>query len=256
MRGDSRTRHVAARAACAALLGLFATLFAVTRPLGRATASEEGPRDQRTPKEALAEFNGLIGGWRGVGLPKRGSRDGAWTETAEWVWEFEEGVTGIRYEATDSKLIDTALLTWAPEAAEYRMAATLADGAERVYAGKLDKSRLVLESEPDAAGEVHRVSVTPLSEKRALVLFEKRRESSRVYSRVAEVGYTREGESLAVEGINGPECVVTGGKGTIQVSFEGETYYVCCTGCQQAFDNDPAGVIAEYKQKVAERTKK
>ena len=249
-------RHRSYMLQMALLLGLAALAFTTPRPFGRVAASEEGASKPRTPKEALAALNGLIGGWRGVGLPKRGSRAGAWTETAEWVWEFEEGTIGIRYEATDSKLLDTALVTWDPDTEEFRMSATLGDGTERAYAGKLNGSRLVLESDADKSGEVHRVSITPLSEKRALVLFEKRRESSTLYGRVAEIGYTREGTSLAEEGVNGPECVVTGGKGTIKVSYEGETYYVCCTGCQQAFDNDPAGVIAEYKQKVAERRAK
>ena len=39
-------------------------------------------------KAGLSEFNGLVGGWRGVGQPRRGSNVGAWTETSEWVWHF------------------------------------------------------------------------------------------------------------------------------------------------------------------------
>jgi YHS domain-containing protein len=73
---------------------------------------------------------------------------------------------------------------------------------------------------------------------------------------VAEVGYTREGTSLAVEGFGELECIVTGGKGTMAVSYQGKTYYVCCSGCKQAFDDDPAGIIAAYEKKVAERKAK
>ena len=58
-----------------------------------------------------------------------------------------------------------------------------------------------------------------------------------------------------VEGAGDKECVVTGGKGTMAVSFKGQTYYVCCSGCKQAFDDDPEGVIAEYKARVAKRAK-
>ncbi|MCP4510175.1 MAG: YHS domain-containing protein, partial [Fuerstiella sp.] len=40
--------------------------------------------------------------------------------------------------------------------------------------------------------------------------------------------------------------VVTGGLGTIAVSYKGKKYYVCCQGCVQAFNDDPETIIAEY----------
>ena len=100
------------------------------------------------------------------------------------------------------------------------------------------------------------MTITPLSQKRLLVLHEKRREGSSFGTRIAEIGYTRSGTRLAVEGSDGPECIVTGGLGTIKVAHKGETYYVCCTGCRQAFEDDPEGTIAEYKQRLAERKEK
>jgi YHS domain-containing protein len=60
---------------------------------------------------------------------------------------------------------------------------------------------------------------------------------------------------LAVEGGDGPECVVTGGKGTIAINYKGATYYVCCSGCKQAFNENPEKILAEYKQRVAARNK-
>ena len=72
------------------------------------------------------------------------------------------------------------------------------------------------------------------------------------FNRVAEVGYTRDGVRLATSASSGPECIVTGGTGTMEVKYKGETYYVCCTGCKQAFEDDPEGVIRE----AAERRKR
>jgi YHS domain-containing protein len=89
-----------------------------------------------------------------------------------------------------------------------------------------------------------------------LVLYETRRSEQSFYSRVGEVGYTREGTRLASSGNSGPECVVTGGAGTIKVSHEGKTYYVCCTGCRDAFNDDPAGILADYRAKLAEKKSK
>ena len=64
------------------------------------------------------------------------------------------------------------------------------------------------------------------------------------------MGATREGESLAgAAKSNAPECVVSGGLGTMKVMHKGETYYVCCSGCLEAFKDDPEKYIKEFKEK-------
>ena len=204
-------------------------------------------------KDALAEFNDLIGGWRGTGQPRRGSARGAWRENAEWVWEFDEDAVSIRYDVTDGKLMTTAELTWDAENGDFQLVAEIPETGERSYAGTLDDEQLTLLSESDDEGYEHRITVTRLNEKRTLVLFERRQEGRQSFSRVAEVGYTREGTRLATSDNTGPECVVTGGVGTMPVMHDGKTYYVCCSGCRQAFEDDPEGVIAEYEAKLAER---
>ena len=103
---------------------------------------------------------------------------------------------------------------------------------------------------------MYRFTITRLNEKRTLVLHERKPARQSQYFRIAEVGYTRKGTSLAVEGADGPECVVTGGKGTIRVSYKGKNYYVCCTGCRDAFNDDPEGILAAYRKRVAARQKK
>ena len=47
----------------------------------------------------------------------------------------------------------------------------------------------------------------------------------------------------------GIECIVSGGKGTIPVSYNGKTYYVCCSGCRDAFKDDPEKFIKEAEKK-------
>lgn len=233
---------------------LAASLFADREPLAGADERPPASADARTEsKRALAEFNSLIGGWRGVGMPRRGTTKGAWTETAKWVWDFSEGQVAVRYDVEKGKLLRSARLTWDPASKAYRLDAKLPDKGARQYAGRVDGKKLVLESKPNEDGDVHRITLTRLNEKRTLVLYEKRREEQTFYQRVAEIGYTRQGTSLAVEGAGEPECVVTGGKGTIAVSHKGQTYYVCCTGCKQAFDDDPEGTLADYRERLAER---
>lgn len=232
-------------------------VFCVMR--GEQLDSAENATESQTPadpKEALQKFNELIGEWRGVGMPRRGSRVGAWFETAEWVWDFEAKTPAIKFKVKKGQLLDTARMTWDPKKKVYHLKATLPDETTREYTGEWDKAgKLVLESAANDEGTSHRITVTPLNEKRTLVLHEKRTGQG-LYRRVAEVGYTRAGTSLAVEGAGERECIVTGGKGTIAVSFKGKKYYVCCTGCKQAFDEDPEGIIAAYNQKLADRKAK
>ena len=224
-----------------------------------ALAAEKTKRpaeNQQAVKQALSEFNSLIGGWKGVGQPKRGSTRGAWIEKAEWVWNFDKGTTSIHYNIPKGKLLTSAVLTFDPKQKLYKLQGNFADKTARSYQGKLAGNKLVLESQAAKGDDVYRITLTRLNPKRTLVLHERQRASRGFFIRIAEVGYTREGTSLAVAGAGEPECVVTGGKGTMQVSYKGQTYYVCCSGCRQAFEDDPEGIIAEYKQMLAERKKK
>jgi hypothetical protein len=44
------------------------------------------------------------------------------------------------------------------------------------------------------------------------------------------------------------ECIVTGGLGTIAVSYKGQTYHVCCSGCRDAFNDDPEKFIKAFEE--------
>jgi YHS domain-containing protein len=60
---------------------------------------------------------------------------------------------------------------------------------------------------------------------------------------------------VAREGSGGPECIVSGGPGTIKVMYKGEAYYVCCSGCKAAFLDEPEKFIKELKEKQKKATK-
>ncbi|MES2792032.1 MAG: hypothetical protein V4719_20625 [Planctomycetota bacterium] len=237
-------------------------LAAVAAPAWLALATAEEPASKPLSPEAkaaaqtaLGEFNGLIGGWRGSAQPVRNSTKGAWLEKAEWVWDIKKDAVALRYQIKDGQALQDARLTFDPEQKTYHLAATLPDKSAREYTGKLDGKKLVLDSEPDATGFVHRITVTQLNDKRTLVLSEKRPAAGERFTRVVEVGYTREGTNLAVEGAGEPECIVSGGKGTMQVTYKGKTYWVCCSGCRDAFNDAPEGILAEAAERAAKKKK-
>ena len=207
--------------------------------------------------QALQDYNVLVGGWRGIGQPKRGSQTGAWQERVESVWELKPKSSGIRWNIDAGKQWKSALLSYDEEKQVYTLNVELPDETSRTYSGKINEKRLVMESEPKVEQEIHRVTLTVLNENRVTMLLEKRPEQQSFFTRVAEIGYQRDGTRLAVAGNSGPECVVTGGLGTIAVMHQGKTYYVCCTGCRDAFNDDPEGILADYKKrKEAEKSKR
>lgn len=237
----------------AGVLLLSSVLFAAIVVAEPSTETETKP----ATIQALQEYNVLIGGWRGVGMPKRGSQAGAWQERADLVWELKPKSKGIRLSVDTGKQLKSALLSYDEAQKQFTLNVTLPDASSRTYRGKIEEKKLVLQSDADAKNEVHRATISILNENRFTLLLEKRLEQQSFYSRVAEIGYQRDGTRLAATTSSGPECVVTGGLGTITVSYKGKTYYVCCTGCREAFNDDPEGILADYqKRKAEEKAKK
>jgi hypothetical protein len=210
-------------------------------------------RDLAAAKGWLKAYQPLVGGWRGVGQPKRGSNVGAWRETVEIRWDFPQGDVGLVWTAKESPHWKTAWFT-ALTAEQYEFRTTHADDSTRTYRGKRDGDRLVMETAAEGATEVHRATFTFLGDNRWTLLLERRAVAQSFYQRIGEIGYQREGTKLAAIDGNGPECVVTGGLGTIAVMHAGKTYYVCCTGCRDAFNADPEGTLADWaKRKAAKK---
>jgi len=116
-------------------------------------------------------------------------------------------------------------------------------------AGDAEPGILRFESEPEALPQF-RVTIRLISEIRVALLFEERTAAGAGFRRLYESGLTRAGARLASGNTGERQCIVTGGLGTIAVMHKGQTYYVCCEGCRQAFDDDPEGTIAAYKQRL------
>ena len=125
------------------------------------------------------------------------------------------------------------------------------------FGREIKEGALVVTSAEPAGERPARISLRLVAGgDRLLVLYEKR-VGEGAYARLAEVGSTRKGSSFAKNAASGPECVVTGGLGTIALVHKGKTYHVCCSGCRDLFLEDPEGVLEEYRQrKAAERAQK
>lgn len=221
-------------------------------------AHSDEPESVSNAKKALAPLQGLVGEWNGAGQPRRGSNVGAWSETCDWAWHFatKEKIPTAELRAVlkDGKYFAQFVIEPTAKAKQFRLAGTLPDGKTvEVFDAVLDDSgtltatRINDKETPVAADRPARLTFKTVANGDRLVLLYERAAGDG-YARLAEVGATRVGGMFAA-GAAGPECIVTGGRGTIAVMHAGQTYYVCCSGCKEAFDADPAGIIAEYQSR-------
>lgn len=238
-------------------------LYVFLAALGVLALADDAPKPAESGLEAqkgqLAKLQGLVGSWKGVASPIRGSTKDSWIEKADWAWKFSGKSASLAMQIGEGKYFSAAELQPGKNAGEYVLSAKTADGKATIkYEGTLDKEqKLTLTAKDAPEGMPSRCSFRFVADgARLIVLLEGPSAIGDGYARLAEVGFTRKGSGFG-QGSTGPECVVTGGFGSIEVSYKGMKYYVCCTGCRDYFNESPEEVLAEYKaRKEAEKIKK
>lgn len=211
-------------------------------------------------RKALQPLQGLVGEWRGAGQIRRGSPDGGWTEESAWVWRFDGAKAALQFTVARGKYFVSGSLQPGATPKSIELIAKTASGREVKYAGEIaeDGSVTATTADPQAPADApQRVSLRVVANgDRLVMLLERRSAISDRYARLAEIGYTRRGSEFG-KGTSQPECVVTGGLGTIQVSYKGQMYFVCCAGCRDLFEQKPDEILTEYRErKQAEAAKK
>jgi len=203
-------------------------------------------------KRALSALQAYVGSWRGVGQPKRGSTQGAWTEELAWSWRFAPGRAMLVFSSPQGKFFTAGELSPSSKRGQFRLIGTRPDGTREAYSGRLTDERLVLRADQHAPDRPAQITLRQVADgDRMLILYERALNENGQFTRLAEVGFTRKGSGFG-QGASYRECVVTGGLGTISVEHQRQTWNVCCTGCRDLFTDDPAGVLADYRQRKAE----
>ena len=212
------------------------------------TTSAADSKSDETRK-ALKDVGGFIGEWKGNGESKAGTKTTLWKESLSWGWRFKGGEGWIAVESKDGKILTGGELRYDPEKKAYRLTSVDRDGNRQTYEGKLSRGRLILERKDAGTGDVHRLTLNTLADgARMILLAEVQPKGKGLFATVARVAATKEGESFAGGGKK-PECVVTGGLGTMTVSYMGRTYYVCCSGCRDEFNDNPKKYVDEFEKK-------
>jgi hypothetical protein len=216
--------------------------------IGLASADESVPK--KSPKEALQAFQDLIGTWRGTGEPQQGTREekqkGFWTESINWAWQFKGDDTFLKAVFEKSKHYTSAELRYLPSTEHYRLLLQTTGKESVTFEGQKKNNRLILERTDEGRKETQRLTINLLHANRYLFRYEVKPADQAVFTIVYQVGATKEGVAFA-GGDGKPECVVSGGLGTMPVVYKGKTYYVCCTGCRDAFKDEPEKYIKEFE---------
>lgn len=195
----------------------------------------------------------LVGNWRVTGQPKRGSTAGAYAVSSRIAWqkvlqEEDEKVApkadaelwllmpdspvwkavGIKFDAKENRVGGLIIVKFP----EQKPQSLIPEKNSRV-----DRPSFVTKSSGTGEPE-ERWTFQRRTPDRWLILVESRKSPASGWSRLIELGLTREGTTIAL-GDGQPKCVVTGGLGEIEVTVNGKTVFVCCSGCRDALLEDP-----------------
>jgi YHS domain-containing protein len=227
-------------------MGLAAVLAGA---VGLAAITAGQPADKADATKALRAVQDFIGTWNLEGTRKVGPKTEAWKERVSWGWKFRGDDAWIVVEFEKGKHFSKGELRYLVDRKKYQLALTPAGAAEaEVYEGDYSKGALRLDRKDPKTGDVSRLTMNTAAEGVRFVLrFERQDGGKGLFASVYQMAGTREGESLA-GAARRPECVVTGGAASIKVSYMGKDYYVCCSGCRDAFNENPEKVLKAAKK--------
>ncbi|QEL18495.1 YHS domain-containing protein [Limnoglobus roseus] len=213
---------------------------------GLATADDKA--NAAKAKKALQDVGEFIGQWNLDARPAKGS---SWKETATWGWKFKKDDSWIEIEVKDGKAFTKGELKYLVDKKLYELTTTDKDKKTQVYTGDFKRGVLKLEGKDPKTGDAHRLTINTLSEGvRMAMNFEEQPGGKGLFTDVYKATGTKEGESFAGgTASKKPECVVTGGIGTMAVSYNGKTYYVCCSGCRDEFNDNPKKYVDAFEKK-------
>jgi hypothetical protein len=213
-------------------------LLALTSDVAQAA---ETPREKQAILKALQEFNDFIGDWSGKGEAKTGKND-FWDETMSWNWKFnKDSAPNLTVKFKNNKQFSYAEVKFVPDKKVYQL---IVPGKEKtdkdqVFEGKIVRRVLELTRSDDASKDKYTIRMSSTNEG-ALFNLEYLVQTAGKGIDKSQFVVRSKKEGVSISGGKKNECVVSGGVGTIPVSYNGKTYYVCCGGCRDAFNESEA----------------
>jgi YHS domain-containing protein len=206
-------------------------------------------------KKALTPLKLFVGDWKGGGSIKGNSIGDAWVEESTWSYDFKGGHAALVFSCPTGRFFTGGRLE--PEkSGSFKFTGTLPNnkGKEELSGEFNPDGDLVLTNANPTDGRPARLTMSVVAKGKRLVLMYQKKERKDLYSPIAEVGFTLKGSGFG-KNVDAKECCITGGTAKSSVVYKGETYYFCCGGCKDAFDENPEKEIAAYKKRKADEKK-
>jgi hypothetical protein len=204
-------------------------------------------------REALSPLNDFIGQWKGDGKEKAKN----FQEDIEWGWKFKGDEAWLVLKVAEGKLFKTGELHYIPDTKKFQLTVTDVNDKKLVFDGEYDakKKSLLMEREDKDAKEMQQIRMFNAGDGVYLNYeFKKKANGRPSYTTAFEVKAKRDGVEFG-PGVKKNECVVSGGLGTRAVTYKGNTYYICCSGCADAGGESDAAKEKYIKEFEAKKKK-
>lgn len=230
-------------------------------------AAGSGEQQIQAVIRQLQPLQVLLGQWRGT--TRREFESFKAVDSHEWVWDLrtDPAQPALTLNSDKSPYLRKGRLTWDTQQQKFLLTAVDGEGKERRFSGEFTEAphevtgsddklhrvyRLELNEETADAQEPWQVAFVQQENNRYLLEIARRRGKA-AYARWDTVSTQREGTSFALSDTDYAEktCIISEGLGTTEIVFKGRSYWVCCSGCKAAFEEDPEKWIA----RAAVRTK-
>lgn len=235
---------------------------APTPTAGNALSDEE--RQTMCVVTGLQPFQILLGEWRWTTQRKFAGQSR--TGNLDWLWDFraDRKQPALVFDAKNHPYFESGRLTYLPVSGQYQMVTKSGDDT-RVFEGTwvagaepqevADGKKMhrtykleMLQTSPET-DEQYRLILTQVDNHDFRMELTRRPSPGSHFTPVDVVRQQRVGTSFAVADSDnpGPKCIVSGGLGTMTVTYEGRSYPVCCSGCAAAFNEDPKRWLAKNR---------
>lgn len=200
----------------------------------------------------------VLGQWQGITQKKQD------LVLQRWVWDLrtDPDQPALVLSCPESTYFQKGRLTWLASARTFQFTTTIGDAMTVVYQGQFSQVPKLEPGDSDdtpqqtfklqlteTTGEKNRRVVLNQQENNRLLLELSRRRGQGTFRRQDTIAAQRTGTSFAKKDSDYGErtCVISQGLGTIAVSYKGKSFWVCCSGCKAAFEEEPEKWIARFE---------
>jgi hypothetical protein len=235
------------------------------------TADAPAPNESlNSTFEALKPLQILMGKWEGKTRRTFGGFSAV--DEPEWVWDFltDRNQPALVMSSESSPYFEQLRVSFDAGTNQYVLTSKHADYGTRTFVGEFieevkdvpgDNDKLhrtyelqFTQTEPVETDEQWQIVFSQRDNNRYLMEMSKKRGTAS-FQRFDTVASQRQGTSFALSDSDYGEktCIVSGGLGTSIVTYKGKTYYVCCSGCSAAFNEEPERWIAKALGEMNEK---